>query len=65
MDLNLGPVIDHYSWILLMPLHCAKRKHTATRTVDKHAASTAPVFKTADTNGPNPESALSTPPFHS
>jgi hypothetical protein len=64
MGLNLGPVIDHYSRILFMPLHCAKRKQTATPSVDKHNATTAPVFETADINGPNTESVLATPPFH-
>jgi hypothetical protein len=60
MGLNLGPVIDHYAWILFTLLHCAKRKHTATSMVDKHTATTAPVFKTADINGPNAESVSST-----
>jgi hypothetical protein len=63
MGLNIGPVIDHYSWILFMPLHSAKRKHTATRTVDKRNASRELAFKTADINGPNLESVSSTP-FH-
>jgi len=53
MGLNLGPVIDNYSW-MFMPLQCAKRKHTATRTVDKHTASRELVFKTADMNGSIP-----------
>jgi len=64
MGLNIGPAIDNYSWILFTPLHCAKRRHTATRTVDKHAATRELVFKTAYINGPNPESVSSTPPFH-
>jgi len=55
MGLNLGLVIDHYSWIVFMPLHCAKRKHTATRKVDKHTSTRELAFKTADINGPNPE----------
>jgi len=58
MVLNLGPVIDHYSWIIFMLLHCAKRKHTATRTVDKHTSTRELAFKTADFNGPNPESVI-------
>ena len=41
-----------------MSLHCAKRKHTATRTVDKHTASRELAFKTADINGPNLESVI-------
>jgi hypothetical protein len=64
MGLNLDPVIDNYSWILFIPLHCAKRKHTATRTVDKRTATTELVIKTADINGPTPQSVSTTPPFH-
>ena len=60
MGLNLG----QYSWILFMLLHCVERKHSATRTIDKHTATRELEFKTADINGPNPESVSSTHPFH-
>jgi hypothetical protein len=64
MGLNLGPVIDQYSWILYRAFALRQTQHTATRTVDKHTATRELVFKTADINGPNPESVSSTPPFH-
>jgi hypothetical protein len=63
MGLNLGLVIDSYSWILFIPLNCAEHKDTATRTVDKHTATRELVFKIVDINVPNPESVSSTP-FH-
>ena len=61
MGLNLGPVIDHYSGIVFMPLHCAKRKHTATRTADKHTSTAELAFKTADINGPNSQLVIYSP----
>ena len=61
--MNLSQVIGHYSRVFFMPLHRAKRKHTATNAVVTHTAARAMVFQTADVNGPNPKSVSSTP-FH-
>jgi len=44
-------------------IHAFAMRQTQAHS-DTHTATTVPVFKTADINGPNPESASSTSPFH-